>query len=380
MGERWDVIIVGLGPAGAAAAHALAAAGARVLALDGRPRHPKPCGGCVSARSGRLLEAAGLVPAAWLRAHPVDVTVLEAVGRPGLRHATASPGAWFVERGRLDELLRERAAAAGAEVVRARARTVSPEGGGWRVSARFDSWRGDWLIGADGAAGPVGRSLGLGRTRFAYLALVEERPMPQALAAELTGVSLLELGAVPGGYGWLFGRGESLNLGLAGRVGRVGGARALERLYAGFLARHGLGAPGRWRGAFIPCPDGGPIRVAAGRAAVIGDAAGAADPFLGEGIGQAAQTGLMAARAILAGDLGRYQADLAATLWREHASARRLAKLVYRAPRFFQGLARRRPGAVELAWRVLRGELGYDRLWGAVWRRLLGLDGVPAKP
>ncbi|MFH1060374.1 MAG: hypothetical protein V1797_17055 [Pseudomonadota bacterium] len=79
----------------------------------------------------------------------------------------------------------------------------------------------------------------------------------------------------------------------------------------------------------------------------------------------------MAAAAILAGDLGRYQAELAAGLWREHAAARRLAGLIYRAPRFFQGLARRWPDGVELAWSVLRGEIGYDRLWRAVGRRLL---------
>lgn len=376
MGERWDVIIVGLGPAGAAAAASLARAGARVLALDGRPRHAKPCGGCVSARSARLLET--LVPADWLRAHPVRIAVLEAIGRPALRQETAAPGAWFVERGRLDELLRESAAAAGVEIVEARARAVSAEGAGWRVTNRAGSWQGDWLLGADGAAGPVGRSLGLGRTRFAYLALVEERPLPPERAAEWEGASLLELGSAPGGYGWIFGRGGHVNLGLAGRVGRTGGARDLASCYADFLARHGLAGPGRWRGAFIPCPDGGPIKVAAGRAAVIGDAAAAADPFLGEGIGQAVQTGLMAAAAILAGDLGRYQAELAAGLWREHAAARRLAGLVYRAPRFFQGLACAWPGGVELAWSVLRGEIGYDRLWCAVWRRLLGLGPRPA--
>jgi flavin-dependent dehydrogenase len=103
---------------------------------------------------------------------------------------------------------------------------------------------------------------------------------------------------------------------------------------------------------------------------VIGDAAAAADPFLGEGIGQAVQTGLAAARAVLAGDLGLYQDELRADLWREHAHARLLARLVYRWPGLFQSLARWRPNAVDLAWAVLRGELNYAGLWRALGQRL----------
>jgi flavin-dependent dehydrogenase len=175
------------------------------------------------------------------------------------------------------------------------------------------------------------------------------------------------------GYGWAFLRGDTLNLGLAGRSARGGeraaGARELDlqERYAHFLARHGLGRPGPWRGAAIPCPDGRPIRLAAGRAAVAGDAAAAADPFLGEGIGQAVLSGRLAARGVIAGDLSLYAREMAATLYRDHAHARLLARLVYGAPGFFQSLARRRPGATELAWEVLRGQRGYAGVWAGVW-------------
>ncbi|MBI4798035.1 MAG: hypothetical protein HY794_04735 [Desulfarculus sp.] len=147
--------------------------------------------------------------------------------------------------------------------------------------------------------------------------------------------------------------------------------------YGAFLARLGLGRPGAWRGALIPCPDGRPARLASGRAAVIGDAAAAADPFLGEGIGQALHSGLLAARAIFDGGLDLYQARMRAGLMREHSHARLLARLIYRAPACFQSLAQRHPGATELAWQVLRGQRAYAGIWAGVARLLLGLSAVP---
>lgn len=376
MDGRAEVLIVGLGPAGAAAGITLARAGVRVLALDGHPEHPKPCGGCLSARAVDLLE--GLLGAPeWLRACPVADMYLEAPGRPPSRCFPTQPaGAYFVERRRLDEFLRRRALEAGVRVVAERARSLEPAGQGWLARTRRQAWQGDWLLGADGAQGLSARVLGLGQTSFVYKALVEERPLPPDLSPDLEGAALLELGGAPGGYAWAFGRQGVLNLGLAGLQGRVGGTQALLAHYQAFLKRRGLGRPGVWRGALIPCPGPLPPRLVRGRAAVLGDAAAAADPFLGEGIGQAAASGLAAARAILAGDLGGYARGLRQGLLKEHRHARWLARLVYRAPRVFQTLAQSNPAAIELAWRVLRGQLGYDGIWRALARMLLG-GGLP---
>lgn len=376
MDERFDVIIVGLGPAGAAAAVSLARAGARVLALGARPRQDKPCGGCLSARALGQLEF--LDPPAWLRQEPVRAMLLEYPGRASRRFVTGATGAYFVERRRLDDLLRQRVLEAGARVEEQRARAVTPQDGGWLVQGRSGRWQGQWLLGADGANSLLGRALDLGRSTFVYKALVEERPLPRGMAANLAGTALLELGGAPGGYAWAFSRQGMLNLGLASRAGRAGSTAWLLKCYQAFLERQGLGRPGAWRGALIPCPDGRRPRLARGRAAVIGDAAAAADPFLGEGIGQALHSGLLAAKAILAGDLGLYQADMAAGLLREHFHARILARLVYGAPRLFQSLVQRHPGATELVWRVLRGQRTYADIWGGLGRMLLRrLSGRP---
>lgn len=380
MRGRFDVIIVGLGPAGAAAAVVLARGGARVLALDARPRHDKPCGGCISARAMGYLDF--LDPPNWLQNQPVASLFLEYPGHSSRRFVTGQTAAYLVERRRLDDFLRQRVGESGAEVVSGRARALASEPDGWRVRSSAAEWRGTWLLGADGAAGLVGRTLGLGRTGFVYKALVEERPLPDHLAPRLAGAALLDLGGAPGGYAWAFGRQGVLNLGLAGRLGRTAGRAQLLERYQGFLARLGLGRPGAWRGALIPCPDGRRPRLAQGRAAVIGDAAASADPFLGEGIGQALHSGLLAAQAILAGDLAGYQVRMTSGLFREHFHARQLARLVYGAPARFQGLAQRHPGAIELVWQVLRGQRNYAGIWGGVARmslqRLTGASGPQA--
>ena len=362
MEGKFDVIIVGAGPAGAAAAHHLAKAGARVLLLAGRPGRAKPCGGCISLRSARLL--AEFDPPPWFQQHHVDTLWLVAPGRAPLCQHSHRPGALFVDRQLLDAFLLDRAREAGARVVRRRARAVGRADGLFVVESDSGSFRADWLLGADGASSLVGRTLGLAREGWLYAALVEERPLTGRLARLLDGAALLELGGVAGGYGWAFGRGNTLNLGMAYRHDAgPKGSRYLVSRYKRFLARLGLGEPGPWRGAAIPCAGARRLCLVRGRAAVIGDAARVAEPFLGEGVGQAVFSGLAAARAILAHDLARYQQAMSDSLHWEHSHARLVARLVFSAPGVFQSLARNHPGAVEVAWEILRGGLVYPEIW-----------------
>lgn len=365
MSRSFDVIIVGMGPAGASTARALAQGGARVLALAGARPRAKPCGGCLSGRA--VAELGNWQLPAWVTAHPVRRLWLAAPGQDIGCFETEPPGAYFVERSRLDRLLARRATEAGASVVAASARAVRRVGAGFEVATDQGDWQSDWLVGADGAASLVARRLGMLPSGFVYTGLVEERPARGQEVERLGGAALLEIGAVRGGYAWAFLRGEMLNLGLAGR--RISGRELLAR-YQDFLARHGLGAPGRWRGATIPCPDGGAQRLYRGRAILVGDAAGLADPFLGEGIGQGLVSGRLAARAILRGDVAGYVKDLRREFLADAFSARLLARMIYRAPGWFQKKARRHPGSVELAWQVLRGEMGYRHLWGRIARKM----------
>ncbi len=110
--ERFDVIVVGAGPAGSLTAHLLAAGGARTLLVD-RARFPrdKPCGGGVTMRGLRLL------PFAIGPVVERQITTI-AFRHPGLgafEHGGIAPVVLMTQRKRLDAFLAEQAALAGAD-------------------------------------------------------------------------------------------------------------------------------------------------------------------------------------------------------------------------------------------------------------------------
>ena len=291
---RYDAIVVGAGPAGSTCAYRLASAGASVLLLD-RARFPrdKPCGGGVTGRAARLLP---------FTVAPVVEDSVTSV-RMRLRY-----GSWF-ERGgeeplvlmtqrlRLDAHLVEQAAAAGTELrdgAKVTAVEASPDG--VAVTAGGVTVRADALVGADGVNGICARQLGLGGNQAVGVALEGNVPW-EKLGDGYRGRAILELGLVPGGYGWVFPKGDHANVGLGGWEREGPGLRGhLHTL----CAAHGL-EPGDLeavRGYRLPLRSPGST-LARGRAAVVGDAAGLVDPVSGDGMFEAFLSGKLAAEAVL---------------------------------------------------------------------------------
>ena len=85
------------------------------------------------------------------------------------------------------------------------------------VTARAgdETVRADVLVGADGANGVVARSVGLGDAIVRGVALEGNVPL-DALALDLERTAVIELAALPGGYGWIFPKGDHANLGVGG--------------------------------------------------------------------------------------------------------------------------------------------------------------------
>jgi geranylgeranyl reductase family protein len=326
--ERFDAIVVGAGPAGSSAAHRLASAGASVLLLD-RARFPrdKPCGGGLTGRAVRLLP------------EPVDSVVedratrvrLRARYRGGYERRSDEPLVLLTQRSRLDALLAEQAASAGADF-RDGVRVDGVDGTAVRLAGGAKA-AAEVIIGADGANGVVARSLGLAQQIIHGVALEGNAPYDPTYHSTL----LLEFGVVPGGYGWLFPKAEHLNVGVGGW--HTEGPRLRDHL-ARLCEIYGLRADeltGR-RGHRLPMRRPGAV-LAHGRAAVIGDAAGLVDPFSGDGIYEALLSAKLAAEAaldVLAGraqTLEPYHHALTAKLAGLLSSSWKLKRVIDRFPR-----------------------------------------------
>jgi geranylgeranyl reductase family protein len=286
--ESWDVVVVGAGPAGSRAAAEAAAAGARVLLLE-RKR-----------RVGALPHCAEFVPRALAleeevpaRARVQAVSGMESrLG--GRARFMAFPG-WVLDRQVFDHGLALAAASAGATVL-AGAELLGREAG--RLVARVEGRRREIAAGvvvaADGAAGACARAWGLAAQR-----LIAGVQIEAPLARELTRTLVFLDPRFAGGYGWLFPKGRSANLGL-GAWGRAHPRRLLAGLAARLeeenLIRPGLLAIG---GGAIPVSGPRPAPFAPGLI-LAGDAAGLTHPVTGAGIPQALFSGGLAGRAAAA--------------------------------------------------------------------------------
>jgi geranylgeranyl reductase family protein len=260
-----DVAIIGGGPAGSTAAYRLANAGASVLLLDKAtfPRD-KPCGGGVTGRAARLLP---------FSIEPVVEDVVERMDC-GLRYrhrfsrSVGRPLAYMTQRVRLDEFLLRKAAEAGAEVRE-----------GETADAReLDA---QIVIGADGCNGSSAKQLGLAEEIVHGVALEANYPHEPRFA----GGMVIEIAVIRGGYGWVFPKGDHVNVGVGGNAEEGPRLRGeLRRM----CEAHGIDpdAARDTRGYRLPQRLPG-TRLARGRTAVIGDAAGLVDPFSGDGMYEA---------------------------------------------------------------------------------------------
>lgn len=376
----YDTIIAGAGPAGATAARLLAQRGARVLLLD-RARFPrdKPCGGGVTLAAANEL---GLDLSPVTERTITDVRVSYRLGKP-FNRSWPEPLAYMTQRCRLDAFLAERAVTAGAEFRDGVAvREVELADHHVIVRAAGDACRARTLIGADGVNGIVARSLGLAPLDVPLIALEGNIPADGELADAWSNAIAVDLGGTPGGYGWLFPKGDHLNVGVGGWQWLGPTLRA--RLAA--LCRHlGLDDSRMFglRGYHLPVRARG-AALSRGPALLAGDAAGLVDPLSGEGIHAAFWSGRLAAEAVgrvldgETGDLGSYDEAMVRELLPEIDMSRRLQLAFQRTPRVYVAMMRRSDRFWGAIAGFVRGTNTYSRL-----RRRLGplawaIDGVAA--
>jgi geranylgeranyl reductase family protein len=396
--EKFDVLIVGAGPAGSFAAEGLVRGGARVALFDGRPKgEAKACGGGVTSKALKawpfLLEAGGRAV--------TEVEMVSPAG-DGVRLKLAEPFAVY-SRCAFDSYLRARAERAGARIFdcRVNASEKRDADGCWVVRSREgESWRGRVLVAADGANSAIARRLA-GPLSNSDMEVAFGYRTPLNAADEAPTV----IAFLPGwaGYAWAFPRLDHISFGIATAQDAFE-HKALDRMLWDFMVGYyrerekenasssskGLSLDGEGEveerlralaeryAARIPglAPETLDARRAAGDGwALLGDAAGFADPVTGEGIYYALRSAELFVEAYLSGDVEAYDASWRADFGRELRRASKMRRRFY--GQFWGGpftdrmikLARAHPGIRRTLRELVTGDQGYSDLKRTLARR-----------
>jgi geranylgeranyl reductase family protein len=387
MAPHYDVVVVGAGPGGSAAAYGLARRGLDVALLDKHefPRD-KTCGDGLSPRALSVLMEMGaldkVLPSSY-RVHGLEIQSPwgQTVTAPIPAAPSLPPYALVTPRAVLDDALRQRAVAEGARF-QGGLRVTGIETDGRQVRLIGSQWGKTVSIRARAAVIATGASVRL----LQRMGLIGGAP-PMMLAARgyfegvdgLNGNLQFHFDGVPlPGYGWLFPLGESrVNVG-AGfyrrRAASDGGSMTAHQVLKGFLQSKNL------QRVFQTAKPNGPVKgyplrvdfatapTFGERVLLAGEAAGLVNPLTGEGVDNALESGKIAAehlfallsdKGITASGLRRYD-DLLRERFQRQFVFCGLVRDWLMAPLLLDGLvlaARRR---ADLKMALIRIALGYQ--------------------
>lgn len=353
--SSYDIIIVGAGPAGATLGYELGRRGLAVLILEKEklPRG-KPCAGGITFRAANLLDfdisavTEGIAYGARIMYQLSDECIK--------RHK--EPLIYMVMRSKFDHFLVQKAQEAGAavidgvradqlEITASRVKVVTPEG----------PFTAEILAGADGAKGMVAKKLGLMRDVELDLGLEAEVSVAEDKLADWDSLIGLDLGQIPGGYGWVFPKKDHLSVGVEGPVHLSKRFKPyLERL----LQHLGNYQVTDFKGHLMPMRRRG-MAIQRGNVLLLGDAAGLIHPLSGEGIYYAIKSAQLAAPVIASAlrsgtiNLKDYQEAVDTQLMPSLELGRVLLKLFTRSPRSYFDLVKRSDLIWWHACRVLVG-------------------------
>jgi geranylgeranyl reductase family protein len=316
---RHDVLVIGGGPAGAATGYWLAKAGLDAVVVERKafPRD-KTCGDGLTPRAVLQLEEMGLGD--WLHTHHRN-NGLRAVAHditlelPWPKHSRFPDHGYVVRRTELDRAVAEHAAAAGATLLDGTDATAPILRDGLcqgavvtdKASGETREVHARYVVLAEGANSRIGRALGTARDRSYPMGLAIRGYYASPIADDPWIESALDVrdrnGASLPGYGWVFPLGDgTVNVG----IGLLSTFRDYKSVNTTNLMNEWLvTAPEHWGldpdGALGPVvggrlPMAGSISPMVGpNWGAVGDAAGFINPFNGEGIDYAYETGRLAA-------------------------------------------------------------------------------------
>jgi geranylgeranyl reductase family protein len=359
----YDVIIAGAGPAGSTCARECAREGLKTLLLDKDPfPRSKPCAGAVSQYAVSLLDFT-------LPEHIIEKECFGARVHYGGRSIEVQSKyriAVLVSRERFDAFLADKAVESKAQFVTGeKVVAVQESDDGVTVVSEQASYQSRFLIGADGIHSRVALALRrpLPKSEMA-LALVSHVPADDdVINRRQSGTLDMHFGIAPQGYGWLFPHRGYYSLGMMGLASTI---EDPQKVLSDFARALGMDLAAV-QGHFIPL-GGIKRKVASNRILLVGDAAGFADPFLGEGIAHAIHSGKLAARAIIDSIRARRSPATATARYRRESEQRirknllvalRMTKLIDKHPDLFLRIFFDHQRALERYMDITGGRIDY---------------------
>ncbi|MCL4440555.1 MAG: hypothetical protein M1609_08190, partial [Firmicutes bacterium] len=262
----------------------------------------------------------------------------------------------------------DQAKRAGAEVLEGvRVNRVQVADHGVSVYSDGMDWQGQVLVGADGASSLVARTLGLAGEKKIAATLEQEMPLSTERLSQNRGVIKVDYGLVPAGYAWVFPKADHLSMGVGSLSPKM---KDLRSLLGKVLEAEGLVdfSAQQSRGWFIPIsPEPGNLH--GGRALVIGDAAGLADAFTGEGIYAALFSARLAAEVLIEQtnqartDLRRYTSLVQEKMGPELANAFRVTRWFHPVSGLVHRILRRQQALAANLIQVVAGNMTYAQFF-----------------
>ena len=291
---KYDVIVVGCGPAGSSAARRCALKGLKTLIIEKEklPRY-KPCGGGITTNTQSMLDfplTDDLIDneCFGLRINYKEYRIEERIDERV---------AILTMRDRFDAYLAEKAMEAGAELKEnEKVKVLDVMDSGVGVRTDKGEYKAEVVVGADGVTSRVAMYV-----RPAYrpdeLFLAVETEIPEKNIKQ-SGVMDIYFGSTPTfppfGYGWVFPKRKHLSVGVGGRlIDFKNPVSTLDR----FIKSVGLARKGKAFSHLLPI-GGYKRKLCSNRILLVGDAAGFVDPINGEGIYYAVASGIKAAEVI----------------------------------------------------------------------------------
>jgi geranylgeranyl reductase family protein len=380
-----DVLVIGAGPAGSAAALTLAQAGLDVVLVDQHPfPRDKVCGDALIPDAHKALARLGVLDEVMRQAQAARF--LSCISPRGGRVDVAGTLA-VLPRKQLDDIVCRAAVAAGARMFAPVRFTAPIEEDGRVVGAQLahaghrHALRARWVVLATGAVPQALMAAGMAERHTPSAIAMRCYIRNDAMAAQIDKLEIIWHPALASGYGWIFPCGDGVfNVGVGifsppggtrGKRGQRPGQPGAANLHQMFEALTTLSEPakalmaggtrlGPLKGAPLRCTLQG-ARLSRPGLLVTGEATGSTYSFSGEGIGKALETGMLAAEAIVQG-AGRDETAVRAH-YTQHIDALRPRFALYERA----NLVSRYPWLSDvLIWRARRSQRLQQRLSGVL--------------